>query len=93
VPTLPLAALRGDPGGHYVWVIAEGKLVRRPVETGRRDERGQRVEVRSGLAPAEVVLASKFDNLREGQAARAAGAEAPKVASEPAAARPAAAAN
>jgi RND family efflux transporter MFP subunit len=93
VPTLPLAALRGDPGGHYVWVIAEGKLVRRPVETGRRDERGQRVEVRGGLAPAEVVLASKFDNLREGQAARAAGAEAPKVASEPAAARPAAAAN
>lgn len=93
VPTLPLAALRGDPGGHYVWLIAEGKLARRPVETGRRDERGQRVEVRSGLAPTDAVLASKFDNLREGQAARAAGTEAPKVASEPAAVRPAAGAN
>ncbi|HOX89369.1 MAG TPA: efflux RND transporter periplasmic adaptor subunit [Burkholderiaceae bacterium] len=93
VPTLPLAALRGDPGGHYVWVIAEGKLVRRPVETGRRDERGQRVEVRGGVAPGDAVLATKFDNLREGQAANAAGTDAPKVASEPAAARPAAGTN
>lgn len=93
VPTLPLAALRGDPGGHYVWLIAEGKIARRPVETGRRDERSQRIEVRGGLAPGDVVLATKFDNLREGQAARVAGTGAPKVASEPAAAQPAAGTN
>ena len=75
------------------WLIAEGKIARRPVETGRRDERSQRVEVRGGLAPGDVVLATKFDNLREGQAARVAGTGAPKVASEPPAAQPAAGTN
>jgi hypothetical protein len=33
---------------------------------GRRDEREGRVEVLQGLSPAALVLAARFDNLREG---------------------------
>ncbi|MEF9996195.1 MAG: efflux RND transporter periplasmic adaptor subunit, partial [Burkholderiaceae bacterium] len=70
VPSLPVASVRSDGVQSYVWVIADGKLARRNVETGRRDERAQRVEIRSALAAKEPVLAGKFDNLKEGLAAR-----------------------
>jgi multidrug efflux pump subunit AcrA (membrane-fusion protein) len=70
VPALPLSALREDAGQTYVWVLANGKLARRMVDTGLRDGRAQRVEIRSGLAPSEAALATKFDNLKDGLAAR-----------------------
>jgi RND family efflux transporter MFP subunit len=70
---LPASALRTDGQQSYVWVIAEGKLARRNIVTGRRDERAQLVEVTSGLAPSDVVLATKFDNLKDGLAAKVVG--------------------
>ncbi|MGH6609103.1 MAG: efflux RND transporter periplasmic adaptor subunit [Burkholderiaceae bacterium] len=70
VPALPLSAVRTEGGQSHVWVIADEKLARRPVSIGRRDERAQFVEVMSGLAPNEVVLATKFDNLKDGLAAK-----------------------
>ncbi len=70
---LPLAALRGDEGQQHVWVIADGKLAQRGVTAGARDERAQLVEIVAGLAPEEWVLASKFDNLKDGLAARVSG--------------------
>ena len=70
---LPLTALRGDEGQQHVWVIANGKLSRRSVTAGARDERVQLVEIASGLGPEEWVLASKFDNLKDGLAARVIG--------------------
>lgn len=70
VPALPVAAVRSDGGQDFVWVLADGKLRKQPVVLGRRDERAQLVEVRSGLAMADRVIATKFDNLRDGLAAR-----------------------
>lgn len=70
VPALPLSAVRFEAGQSYVWVIADDKLTRRPVGIGRRDERAQLVEVTSGLAPTDIVLATKFDNLKDGLAAK-----------------------
>jgi RND family efflux transporter MFP subunit len=70
VPTLPISALRSENGTTFVWIIVDGKLVRRVVETGRRDERSQLVEVTGGLTPADTVLATKFDNLKDGLAAK-----------------------
>jgi membrane fusion protein (multidrug efflux system) len=70
LPALPLAAVRSDGAQQVVWVIADGKLARRIVTLGRRDERVQWVEIVEGVAPGEQVLATKFDNLREGLAAR-----------------------
>jgi len=79
VPALPVTAVQDDRGQSYVWVIAEGKLARRNVATGARDERAQRVEITSGLKGDEQVIGTKFDNLREGMLADIVTAE-PKVA-------------
>ena len=76
VPALPLAAVQVDAGQAFVWAIADGKLARRPIEVGRRDERAQLVEVKSGIGPGVAVLASKFDNLRDGREAVVLGGDA-----------------
>ncbi|MBK9245283.1 MAG: efflux RND transporter periplasmic adaptor subunit [Burkholderiales bacterium] len=79
VPALPVAAVQDDRGQSFVWIIADGKLSRRNVVTGVRDERAQRVEITSGLAGDEQVIGTRFDNLREGMLANIVSAE-PKVA-------------
>jgi RND family efflux transporter MFP subunit len=79
VPALPVAAVQDDRGQSFVWIIADGKLARRNVVTGVRDERAQRVEITSGLAGDEQVIGTRFDNLREGMLANIVSAE-PKVA-------------
>jgi membrane fusion protein (multidrug efflux system) len=70
VPALPLSAVRTEAAQTFVWVVGDQKLARRNIVTGKRDERAQWVEVTSGLAPGEVVLATKFDNLKDGLAAK-----------------------
>ncbi len=70
VPALPLSALRSEGGQSFVWVVADEKLARRNVMTGKRDERAQLIEVTSGLAASDIVLATKFDNLKDGLAAK-----------------------
>jgi RND family efflux transporter MFP subunit len=72
-PSLPMSAVRSDGQQSYVWVIADGKLARRNIATGKRDERAQLVEITSGLSPSDVVLATKFDNLKDGLAAKVVG--------------------
>ena len=64
--TLPATAVGSTAGQDHVWVIENGALVRRAVTLGRRDAREGRVEVLQGVTPASVVLAARFDNLREG---------------------------
>ena len=70
VLALPLSALRSEGGQSFVWIVSDGKLARRALVTGKRDERAQLIEVTSGLTPGEVVLATKFDNLKDGLAAK-----------------------
>lgn len=70
VPALPISALRNDNGTTFVWTVADGKLIRRLVETGRRDERAQLVEITGGLEAGDSVIATKFDNLKDGLAAK-----------------------
>ena len=72
-PSLPLSALRTEAGQTYVWVLVDGKLAQRNVAVGRRDERAQLVEITSGLSAEDVVLATKFDNLKDGLAAKVVG--------------------
>jgi membrane fusion protein (multidrug efflux system) len=66
MPTLPVTAIRTEAGQSYVWAIDNGKLVRRIVILGRRDEAAGRVEIKTALAATVPVLASKFDNLKDG---------------------------
>ena len=64
--TLPETAISANSGQDQVWLIENGKLVRRIVTTGRRDTREGRIEIVKGLGPDAQVLAARFDNLREG---------------------------
>jgi RND family efflux transporter MFP subunit len=64
--TLPLTALSQASGQDQVWTLEGGVLVRRIVITGRRDAASGRVEVLSGLPADALVLAARFDNLKEG---------------------------
>jgi len=65
-PTLPLAAVRSEAGQSYVWTVDAGKLTRRIVITGRRDEANGRIEIKTALPAQLPVLAARFDNLKEG---------------------------
>jgi membrane fusion protein, multidrug efflux system len=84
VATLPATALRTEGGQTYVWTVQGGKLVKRLVVTGRRDEAAGRVEVRSDLPPDVPVLAARFDNLKDGAPAIVKAAPATVPASAPA---------
>jgi RND family efflux transporter MFP subunit len=65
-PTLPATAVRTEAGQSFVWVIDNGKLSRRIVTLGRRDDANGIVEVRTALPPKLPVLAARFDNLKDG---------------------------
>jgi RND family efflux transporter MFP subunit len=68
-PTLPLGAVRTEAGQSYVWTIDGGKLQRRIVVTGRRDDEAGLVELKTALPADMPVLGARFDNLKEGAAA------------------------
>ena len=87
--TLPVGAIGSLAGQSHVWLIAEGKLQRRAVMLGRRDEREGRVEVLDGVVAQAQVLGSRFENLREGAKASIVATKVAPVASasSPSAAR------
>ena len=66
VPTLPATAVRTEAGQTFVWTVEGGKLVKRMVTTGRRDDATGRVELKTALPPDAPVLAARFDNLKDG---------------------------
>lgn len=67
--TLPIAAIRSEGSESFVWTLADGKLAKRRVQLGQRDELGGVVQVLQGVAPGAQVLAGKYDNLKDGLAA------------------------
>jgi membrane fusion protein (multidrug efflux system) len=69
IASLPQAAVRTEAGQSFIWVIVDGKLARRIVTIGRRDEMAGLVEVRSPLPKSLPVLANRFENLKEGSPA------------------------
>jgi RND family efflux transporter MFP subunit len=80
VPTLPAAAIHTEAGQTFVWTIEDGKLVRRIVTVGRRDDSAGRVEVKTALNPSYPILAAPFDNLKVGAPALVRAATLPKSA-------------
>ena len=69
IASLPQAAVRTEAGQSFIWVIVDGKLARRIVTLGRRDEAAGLVEVRSPLPKNVPVLATRMENLKEGSPA------------------------
>jgi membrane fusion protein, multidrug efflux system len=78
-PTLPQTAIRTEAGQSYVWAIDDGKLVRRLVVVGRRDDDAGRVEVKTPLPAGLQILAARFDNLKDGAPALVKAAPAEKA--------------
>ncbi|MEO8848247.1 MAG: efflux RND transporter periplasmic adaptor subunit [Casimicrobiaceae bacterium] len=66
VATLPVAAVRTEAGLTYVWAIDGGKLAKRIVVTGRRDDDAGVIEIKTRLSDNLPVLAGRFENLKEG---------------------------
>ncbi|NOT34759.1 MAG: efflux RND transporter periplasmic adaptor subunit [Candidatus Eisenbacteria bacterium] len=62
--TVAVAAVRRADDGDYVWIVEDGKLQKQSVETGT--DRGENVDVRSGLTGGEMVVLAPTDKLREG---------------------------
>ena len=73
--SLPANAVRSEAGQTFVWTIEDGKLVKRMVVVGRRDEENGRVEIKTALPASTKVLAARFDNLKEGAPALVKGPE------------------
>ena len=65
-PTLPATAVRTEAGQAFVWIVEDGKLVKRNVVTGARDDAAGRVEIRTALPAGAPVLGARFDNLKDG---------------------------
>ena len=66
VATLPATAVRTEAGQTFVWTIEDGKLVKRIVVVGRRDEEPGASRLKTALPANVKVLAARFDNLKEG---------------------------
>jgi membrane fusion protein, multidrug efflux system len=78
--TLPETALAGTVGQQQVWTIDSGVLKPRMVTVGRRNPQAARVEILSGVTTDHVVLAARFDNLKDGRQAKVVDAAAPATA-------------
>ena len=66
---VPAAAVRTDQGQAVVFLVRDGRLVRREVEAG--PESGGFREVRSGLSGGELLLVGGLDNPRDGMRVKA----------------------
>ena len=75
VLAVPIAAVRGEGDGTFVWVLAGGRLEQKPVEVGLRDETRDQVEVVKGLTEGETVVTGPAEAFQPGRAARVTGKE------------------
>ncbi len=70
---VPSAAVHADGAASYVLVVAAGKLERRVVRIGVRDDGRDLVEVISGLAPGDTAVVGPIEGLTPGQPVQIAG--------------------
>jgi RND family efflux transporter MFP subunit len=68
---VPQDALARDGGATRVWVVEQGKVAARTVQAGR--QRGENVEIVSGLGGGETVVVGPPAGLRDGVRVRVAG--------------------
>jgi HlyD family secretion protein len=70
VPTIPREALFGGGSGGFVFLVQDGKIARRPVQTGISSV--TRVEILQGLNEGDVVAVDNETLLHDGMRVRAA---------------------
>ncbi len=74
VLAVPISAVRSDSAGTFVLALERGRLVRRSVTAGVRDEARDRVEIAAGVAETDTVLVGTAAGLVVGQRVSVAGA-------------------
>lgn len=63
---VPLAAVRGETGNDYVFVVEDGRIVRRPVSVTGRDEARGVAGVEGPLREGDLVLVAPGASIEEG---------------------------
>jgi len=66
VPAIPLAAVFEEAGQSYVFTVEDGKLVKRAVALGQRDEATGMVALSSGVAEGVPVVRIRMNGLKAG---------------------------
>jgi multidrug efflux pump subunit AcrA (membrane-fusion protein) len=66
VPVIPVSALFEEAGQTYVFAVAEGKLSKRAVNAGLRDDSSGLVEASTGLKVGEAVVRVRMNGLKDG---------------------------
>ena len=69
---VPRAAVRGEAGDAFAWMVADGRVKRVALTLGK--DFGDQVQVTSGLAGGETVVVGSPPPLRDGQPVTIAGA-------------------
>jgi len=70
---IPSSALRNESGKSFVYVEADGRLKRRPVEVGLANESEGVIEILKGLEPGARVVGANLGVLKDGAPVRIAG--------------------
>ena len=75
-PVIPATAVREEAGQSFVFTVEQGKVGRRAVQLGMREEQSGLVEVRSGLEKGVAVVSARTIGLKAGSPAVVKGAAA-----------------
>lgn len=70
VVAIPEAAIRRDNQQTFVFLLNDGRLVRRPVTVGLTGSEDDQAEITTGMAPGDITIVAPFINLTDGMAAR-----------------------
>ncbi|MDH5264139.1 MAG: efflux RND transporter periplasmic adaptor subunit [Betaproteobacteria bacterium] len=65
-PVIPATAVREEAGQSFVFTVEQGKVGRRAVQLGMREEQSGLVEVRSGLEKGVAVVSARTIGLKAG---------------------------
>lgn len=79
---VPASAIRDEAGQAYVFVVADGKIIKRAVKVGATESEQGLVEVKSGLERGVNVVSARVSGLKDGQPAVLKPAVANKPSSE-----------
>ncbi len=71
----PTASVRSDAAGQFAMIVANGRLARRDVRAGMKDEARDLVQIVSGLAAGDVVVTGPIEGLTPGRAVQIGGKE------------------
>ena len=75
VLAVPSASVRREGDATFAWVIEGGRLAKKPVKTGLRDESRDLVEVLDGLGEGATVVVGPVEGFEQGRAVRVSGRE------------------